>query len=146
MSPVMIGLSLFATLTSTLSYLAYPGEMVKNGPMMFAQLTAFPVVLVVLGGLASNLLELCIKVVNLLTAPLFVLFFLALFVRRATPLGGAAAAVTGIAVASGIAFFKMFGLEFLWTAPCALVAGIVAGILVSLATSLRSCQQGPFGG
>lgn len=40
MSPVMIGLSLFATLTSTLSYLAYPGELIKNGPMMFAQLTA----------------------------------------------------------------------------------------------------------
>ena len=40
MSPVMIGLSLFATLTSTLSYLAYPGELIKNGPMMFAQLAA----------------------------------------------------------------------------------------------------------
>ncbi len=49
MNPFMIGLSLFATLTSTLSYLAYPGEMVKNGPMMFAQLTAFPAVMLVVG-------------------------------------------------------------------------------------------------
>src|SRR5438046_2602513 len=49
MSPLMIGLSLFATLTSTLSYLAYPGEMIKNGPMMFAQLTAFPVVMLIVG-------------------------------------------------------------------------------------------------
>ena len=40
MNPIMVGLSLFATLTSTLSYLAYPGEMVKNGPMMFAQLAS----------------------------------------------------------------------------------------------------------
>ena len=45
MNPLMIGLSLFATLTSTLTYLAYPGEMIKNGPMMFAQLTAYPVVM-----------------------------------------------------------------------------------------------------
>ena len=49
MSPLMIGLSLFATLTSTLSYLAYPGEMIKNGPMMFAQLTAYPVVMLIVG-------------------------------------------------------------------------------------------------
>ena len=49
MRPVMIGLSLFATLTSTLSYLAYPGEMIKHGPMMFAQLTAFPAVMVIVG-------------------------------------------------------------------------------------------------
>jgi hypothetical protein len=39
----------------------------------------------VVGSLATNLLELCFKVVNLLTAPIFVLFFLALFVPRATP-------------------------------------------------------------
>ena len=49
MSPLMIGLSLFATLTSTLSYLAFPGEMIKNGPMMLAQLTAFPIVAVIVG-------------------------------------------------------------------------------------------------
>jgi len=49
MSPLMIGLSLFATLTSTLSYLAYPGEMIKNGPMIFAQLSAFPVVMLIVG-------------------------------------------------------------------------------------------------
>ena len=35
MNPLMVGLSLFATLLSTLSYLAYPGEMIKNGPIFF---------------------------------------------------------------------------------------------------------------
>ena len=45
MSPFMIGLSLFATLTSTLSYLAYPGEMIQNGPMIFAQLASYPVIM-----------------------------------------------------------------------------------------------------
>src|SRR5262245_60341321 len=49
MSPFMIGLSLFATLTSTLSYLAYPGEMIKNGPMIFASLAAYPFIMVVVG-------------------------------------------------------------------------------------------------
>ena len=49
MSPLMIGLSLFATLTSTLSYLAFPGEMIQNGPMMFAQLTAYPFVMLIVG-------------------------------------------------------------------------------------------------
>lgn len=84
------------------------------------------------GQLATNLLELCIKVVNLLTAPLFVLFFLALFVPWAKPAGGVAATVASIGVAVGIAFFKLGGLEFLWTAPASFVAGVVAGSLVSL--------------
>src|SRR4051812_9252309 len=49
MSPLMIGLSLFATLTSTLSYLALPGEMIKNGPIVFAELLALPVVFAIVG-------------------------------------------------------------------------------------------------
>ena len=43
MNPVMVGISLFATLLSTLSYLSYPGEMVKYGPVVFIGLAAFPV-------------------------------------------------------------------------------------------------------
>ena len=34
MSAWMVGLSLFATMLSTLSYLAWPGEMIKNGPII----------------------------------------------------------------------------------------------------------------
>ena len=37
MSPVAVGLSLFATLVSTLSYLGNPGEMIAHGPMMTTQ-------------------------------------------------------------------------------------------------------------
>lgn len=84
------------------------------------------------GQLASNLLELCIKVVNLLTAPLFVLFFLALFVPWAKPRGGIVATIASISVAVGIAFFKWGGLEFLWTAPLSFVVGAVVGMLFSL--------------
>jgi SSS family transporter len=85
-------------------------------------------------GLASNLLELCVKFVNLLTAPIFVLFFLALFVPWATPAGGVAATVAGVSVGVAIAFFRAGGLEFLWAAPCSLVAGVVVGMLSSLLT------------
>lgn len=84
------------------------------------------------GQLASNLLELCIKVVNLLTSPLFVLFFLALFVPWAKPHGGVAATIASVSVAVGIAFFKLGNLEFLWTAPAAFVTGAVVGSVVSL--------------
>jgi len=37
-----VGLSFFATMFSTVSYLSMPGEMVKNGPMMWSFLAAFP--------------------------------------------------------------------------------------------------------
>jgi SSS family solute:Na+ symporter len=88
------------------------------------------------GKLAGNLLELCFKVVNLLTAPIFVLFFLALFVPRATPLAAVAATVASVTAASVVAFG--WGAKwFLWSPPSALVAGVVVGTLVSLASGRR---------
>ena len=38
MNPVLVGLSLFATILSTLSYLSYPGEMIRYGPVIFTSL------------------------------------------------------------------------------------------------------------
>ena len=49
MSPIALGLSLFATLVSTLSYLGTPGEMVAHGPMMITQVAAHPLVFVIVG-------------------------------------------------------------------------------------------------
>src|SRR5512136_645172 len=51
MRPLEVGISLFAALLSTLSYLAWPGEMVKNGPMMFSALLAYPLIALVVGWL-----------------------------------------------------------------------------------------------
>ncbi len=51
MSPWKVGLSLFATLVSTLTYLALPGEMIKFGPMVLCQLIALPFVAAVVGWL-----------------------------------------------------------------------------------------------
>jgi Na+/proline symporter len=82
--------------------------------------------------LVENLLGLCMRVVNLLTAPLFTLFFLALFIPWAKPRGAIAASIASVSIAVWIAFFKGFGLELLWTGPVSLVVGATVGMLVSL--------------
>ncbi len=51
MNPLSVGLSLFATLLSTISYLAYPGEMIRYGPMILAMVVAYPLVALVVGWL-----------------------------------------------------------------------------------------------
>ena len=84
------------------------------------------------GQLASNLLELSFKVVNLLTVPIFVLFFLALFVRQAT----ATTAVIAVGAALGVAVAVTFGFGgqwFLLSAPAALATGVVVGVTCSAA-------------
>ncbi|MBN2023672.1 MAG: sodium/solute symporter [Pirellulales bacterium] len=112
------------------------------------------------GAVRGNLLEVAFKVVNLLTAPLFGLFFMAIFVRRATPLGTVAGAVLGtetVAVinywrelAPGAAslmistfghcpeFLKGPGISFLWAMPFGLVVQIAVGVFVSLIAPRRS--------
>lgn len=49
MKSLPVGLSLFATLFSTISYLAWPGEMIKNGPMVVSIIVAYPFVAIVAG-------------------------------------------------------------------------------------------------
>lgn len=44
MNPVLIGVSLFATLLSTISYLSMPGEMLGKGPVSLLSITALPLV------------------------------------------------------------------------------------------------------
>jgi len=80
----------------------------------------------------GNLLEVCYRVVNLFVAPLFVLFFMAMFVPWATPGGTLVAAAASVAVAVGIGHFRLFGLDFLWIMPGSLAAGIAVGLLASL--------------
>jgi SSS family solute:Na+ symporter len=80
----------------------------------------------------GNLLETCHKVVNLLTAPLFVLFFMAFFVPWATSPGAFTAGIASAVVAVGVGHLNWFGLSFVWILPSALVTGIIVGPLVSL--------------
>ena len=83
----------------------------------------------------GNLIDLCFRVVNLLVAPLFVLFFLAMFVRWATAFGAWVAALVSIATAVFISFSESFGagpLSITWIIPGSFFAGAVAGGLASL--------------
>lgn len=79
----------------------------------------------------GNLLDVIMKVVNLFVAPLFVLFFMALFVPFATEKGTFAGGIMAIAVAVAIAFYSLFGITVLWIMPTSLVSGVVGGMLFS---------------
>ena len=46
-----VGLSLFATLLSTVSYLALPGEIIRYGPMVLTEIVAYPLIFFVVGWL-----------------------------------------------------------------------------------------------
>ena len=83
----------------------------------------------------GNLVERCYKIVNLLTAPLFVLFFLALFVRWANAPGAWLGLLSSTATAILIAYANDLGLKlgigFVWMVPCSLLVGIVVGTVGS---------------
>lgn len=98
--------------------------------------TAMAVALSIVNTLIQgNLVERCFKVVNLLTAPLFVLFFLALFVKWANAGGAWLGLLSSIVTAVLIAYSKDFGLPFIisfvWMMPCSLLVGIVVGTVGS---------------
>ena len=80
----------------------------------------------------SNLYEVTVRVANLMTAPLFVLFFMAIFVRGATQVTAWIAAFTSVAVAVFISFFGQYhGLGFLWIVPLSLASGATAGMIAT---------------
>lgn len=81
---------------------------------------------------SGNLLDVVIKVVNLVVAPLFVLFFMALFVPWATSRGTVAGGLFAMLVAVLIAFVGIFGITALWIMPVALVSGVLSSMLFSL--------------
>jgi len=49
MNPFLIGISLFATLLSTISYLSRPGEIIKYGPYILSGLLSIPIAYVIVG-------------------------------------------------------------------------------------------------
>lgn len=85
------------------------------------------------GFVPGNLMEICFRTANLLVGPLFLLFFMAIFIPWATSLGASVAAIAGTITAVAIAFFSVFDLSFVWILPAALAVGAVSGVLVSLA-------------
>jgi len=91
----------------------------------------------IVGHVSGNLFEVANKVVNLFVSPLFVLFFLAMFVKSSNAIGVWCGALTSITVAVSIAFWKEItgeeGISFLWIMPAAFILGTLVGSIASLA-------------
>jgi solute:Na+ symporter, SSS family len=80
----------------------------------------------------GNLLDVIMKVVNLFVAPLFVLFFMALFVPFATEKGTFGGGIVAVVAACAVAFYEVLGITVLWIMPTSLVVGIAAGVIFSI--------------
>jgi len=87
------------------------------------------------GFVRGNLVEVAAKTVNLLTVPIFGLFFLAMFVESATAFGAIMGAVYSTTTSALIAYWEVFTggrpLSFLWMMPAALVVSLAAGCFFS---------------
>jgi SSS family solute:Na+ symporter len=87
----------------------------------------------------TNLYELTVRVAGLMTGPLFVLFFMAMFVPRATTASAMLAAFAAVAIAGAISFADAFQLPmvrrlgFLWILPLSMATGAVVGVVSSYA-------------
>lgn len=90
----------------------------------------------VLSKVHGNLFEVTVKTTHMFVAPLFGLFFMALFVPFATPFGTAAGTIYGLAAAFLVGFWgEITGREpisFQWLTLTSLVVNIAAGCLFSL--------------
>lgn len=79
----------------------------------------------------GNLIDLSIKVVNLFVSPLFVLFFMALFIPFATARGTFIGGIASTLIAVAIAFFGFLGIEIFFIIIISLLTGIIVGVIFS---------------
>lgn len=124
----------------------------ERGAVLFSKWISVAIGVVVL--LASllvkhapgNFAEMTMKTGNLLIAPVFVLFVLALWVPFATPLGALVGCAYGVATAVLIAFWELITdgppLSFNWVGPSALVVDLVVAILLSRWGPRRENRRG----
>lgn len=83
------------------------------------------------GYVEGNLLDLTMKLVNLFSGPLFVLFFMAMFSPVKTDRGTIIGGLCALAAAICVSFFGVFGFVQTWNIVMALVVGIPAGMVAS---------------
>lgn len=81
--------------------------------------------------ITGNLFDVIQKVVNLVVAPLFVLFFMVLFIPFATDRATVLAGVISLMIAIAISFFEIFDISSLWIMTLSLIGGIITGIVIS---------------
>lgn len=94
-----------------------------------------------------NIIEMMGRSFNCFTGPLGGLFLLGMFVPRCCNRAATAAGILGTAVSIGIAFSQeLFGLaqsiSFTWVQPCALVATLAAGVLLSCVVPRSATHRG----
>ena len=89
-----------------------------------------------MGAVKGDLIEVSAKTTNLFFYPMFGLFFLALFVRFATPFGAVMGALYSMAAAVTVGYWDALTgqprLSFQWIPPISLAASLAAGCLFSL--------------
>lgn len=89
----------------------------------------------VIGNIKGNLLELTYKTINLLVAPLFVPFFMAMFVRWATPtatfIGTLASGIAATLISFSQELFSI-NIPFLWIIPGSFLVGVIISLVLSL--------------
>lgn len=84
-----------------------------------------------IGYVPGNLYDVIMKVVNLLVCPLFVLFFMALFVPIATENGTFIGGIVAILTALAIGYMDIFGITVLWIAPISFIMGVITSMAAS---------------
>jgi len=99
-----------------------------------------------IGNVKGNLLEMTYKTINLLVAPLFVPFFMAMFVPFARPTGTFIGTLTAGVAAALISFSQeIFGMtiSFLWIIPGSFFVGVVLSMALSALSSEQSEEEYP---
>jgi len=131
------------------------GPKTDRGSLRFARILAFAIGAVVVllsttvGSVPGNFMAVTQKTVNLLTVPIALLFFFALYVPFANAPGVWIATVCSVAAASLVSFSGLiFGMHpvtgndpvsFQWIGPVALVTGIGIGLPACKLAALCSC-------
>ena len=100
-----------------------------------------------MGAIPGNITAVTTKTANLLSTPIFALFFFALFVPFASPRGVVVGAIFGTATAVLIAFSgpisgaKVDPISFQWIAPVAITVNLVTGCIGSLLMPRRNQNE-----
>jgi solute:Na+ symporter, SSS family len=87
----------------------------------------------------GSLLEINAKVVNAFTGPLFGIFLLAMFSRRASSAAVLAAGVIGALTAYYVAYHS--GIGFMWPSTFGLAATVAAGVALSAAIPMAATDE-----
>jgi len=103
-----------------------------------------------MGKVSGNINELTVRINHVFVAPLFGLFFMALFVPFATSFGTAVGALVGCAVAITIAYWDTITggpvLSFQWISLFSLVTNLAVAIPLSWLTAQRNQRSGSAAG